>query len=609
MCGIAALVNKDGRPASAEALRVLMADIEHRGPDGVGYFSCANVGLGHRRLRIIDLSDAGNQPMTAAGQPVHLVYNGEIYNYLELRSELISLGHHFTTDSDSEVLLQAYLAWGIDCTTHFNGMWSFALLDYRKRRLFCSRDRFGEKPLYYCDRANQFVAASEIRQLLPFLSERRANREHLVDFLLTSITDHSQDTFFRGVKKVPAGHNLIFSLDKNTFELSRYYRVTRSEALRRATASEAIEEFSGVLESSVNLRLRSDVEVGTCLSGGLDSSSIATLAAGTYATNAGRAFSAITAVSTQASNDESAFAKTIVDHSGLNWIQVKPSFEDFQTYLPSVVCAQEEPFGGPSIIMQYAVMRAARAHGITVLLDGQGGDETLLGYPKYYAAALWQMLNDGGVVSMLRLAKNIIGADADITPLRLLMYAIAGLSARSRYHFYRWRHRYLRACPAFPDHLRAFARGCRNVFELQVLEHERTNLPVLLRYEDKNSMANSVEARLPFLDHRVVETALSLPTTVKVRDGWTKWLLRQMMSERMPSDVVWRRNKFGFEAPELQWLSRHDDEMRRKIVGSELLKELCDMSALRKGYARLPARARWRLYSTALWEEAFSIAA
>ena len=609
MCGIAGFVDRAQLSELIPVLDQMIGSIGHRGPDGSGVYARGPVGLAHRRLSIIDLSDDGRQPMSrvlAAGN-ITITYNGEIYNYLELKAELLGCGHVFNSGSDTEVILAAYLEWGEACVSRFNGMWAFAIHDERRDVLFCSRDRFGVKPFYYLDNSRGFFFGSEIRQLLPWCDQVHAHTELLTDFLLTSICDHTDETFFRGVLKLPAGHNLIYRISDHRYKISRYYKLVRDEALRSLPVDDAVELYRTRLLDSVRLRLRADVPVGTCLSGGLDSSSIATLAGPIYLGASSKPFSAITAVSEQESNNEAAYAQKVVDHSRLNWLRVRPQFQDFLDSLPSVVRAQEEPFGSTSLTMQFFVMKEARRNGIPVLLDGQGGDETLLGYPKYYGAYLATALRDGGFFNFL---KSIRAAGTNNTKMSLsnaLFFLVGGLVAPARYLVYLGRHRYLRGRPPYPQHLSDFARCSWDDFELQKLEITRTNLPVLLRYEDKNSMAHSIETRLPFLDYRVVETALSLPGACKIRNGWSKWVLRKAMDGRMPEEITWRKNKLGFEAPENLWMARHLPEMKSVVLSSPLLLDLARRSTLEKGFERINMRAQWRLYSMALWEREFGV--
>ena len=607
MCGIAGLVGKTTESINPGLLTAMTEAIVHRGPDGSGEFLWRNVGLGHRRLSIIDLSDEGRQPMFYRNDSLVLTYNGEIYNYKELRAELISRGHSFRSQTDSEVILAAYVEWGDACVERFNGMWALALLDKERKKLFCSRDRFGVKPFYYLDRPDCFSFGSEIRQLLPMLPRIESQRDLLVDFLLTSISDHTDQTFFKNIVKLPAGHNLNYDLATNEYEINRYYRIQRKPDLAELDPVEASEAFMAVFEDAVRLRLRADVAVGTCLSGGLDSSSVATIAAPYYFRQSSQPFSAITAVSELEKNNEAGFAETVVNAGGMAWLPVKPDYRDFVDSLESVVNAQEEPFGSSSLTMQYFVMKTAKDHGIPVLLDGQGGDETLLGYEKYYASYLATTFREQGVKAFFQALASASDNNAKMSPVNAGKYLVAGLLAPMRYGFYRYRHRYLSGKIQFPQHLRDFSGASWDVFALQELEITKLNLPVLLRYEDKNSMAHSIEARLPFLDYRVVETALSLPGYAKIRNGWSKWALRKGMEGRMPDTIVWRKNKFGFEAPEDIWMTRHAAEMKTTVLASPLLKEITRQKILEKNYQNLDVRSQWRLYSVALWEKAFKV--
>jgi len=608
MCGIAGLIRRDGGPADLTTIRHMTDSVRHRGPDGGECKIYGPVALGHRRLSVIDLSDAGRQPMEDATRQLSITFNGEIYNYLELRAELGAMGYQFASGTDTEVILAAYSAWGKDCVARFNGMWAFAILDRRNGIVFCSRDRFGVKPFYYIATPTYFAFGSEIRQLLPVLGRAKANQEAVTTYLITDRCDLGEATFFDGVTKLLGGHSLIYDLASHSFTIDRFYRLEPSKGPVPA-ADDAAERLVDLLRDAVRIRLRSDVKVGTCLSGGLDSSTVATLASELYRHGGGSRFSAITAVSEQESNNERHFAEAVVNASDLDWHTVRPSYQDFHNSLPAVVEAQEEPFGSPSLTMQYFVMKAARDNGITVLLDGQGGDEVLLGYTKYYAAYIARSFREGGVAAAANAARYSMHNNASLGIGALLKYLVGGLVAPARYAYYKHQHRYFLHHPPAPAYLKQFSRACMNEIELQRLEIDSTNLPPLLRYEDKNSMAHAIEARLPFMDYRVVEASLALPFEYKMRDGWTKWILRKAMDKKMPHDVVWRKNKFGFEAPEDIWLTAHLSEMQHAVLSSQIIRSLTDTSRLKSDYPNLDKRSRWRLYSLALWENMFHVTA
>jgi len=606
MCGIAGFVRKDGGPADPERIAAMTAAVAHRGPDGFDHHVEGAVALGHRRLSILDLSERGRQPMSSPDGSLTITYNGEIYNYIEIRDELTALGHRFTTGTDTEVLLAAYRQWGEDCLARLNGMWAFAILDRPRNRLFMARDRFGVKPFHYVETAGFFAFGSEIRQLLPLLDRRRADLDVVRTFLLTGGADLDESSFFADVRRLPGGHAGVYDLARGTLDIRRYYAIPRRDA-PGGRFGETVEQFSALIESAVRVRLRSDVKVGTCLSGGLDSSSVASIAASLNRETGGSAFSAITAVSEDERFSEARYAELVVKASGLDWHRTRPVYSDFVETLPRIVSVQEEPFGSPSLTMQYFVMQTARENGVTVLLDGQGGDEVLLGYEKYYGAYVLAMRREHGTPAALRALFDIRSNNDNMNTANLVKYLAGGLSGRAREFTQRRRHSYLAGPIPSPAHWHAFSRSLRDCFSLQALEIGSTNLPVLLRYEDKNSMAHGVESRLPFLDYRLVEFCLSLPVRDKIQQGWTKWLLRKAVEKYLPDPIVWRKNKMGFEAPEALWLNRHMPEMTAAVLGSPLIRELTSQARLAAGYARLDRRSQWRLYSTALWAEAFGV--
>ena len=607
MCGIAGIIMLDGSTPDHSRLAEMTLAVAHRGPDGEGLEIVDVVGFGHRRLAIIDTSTDGHQPMRSGDGSVRITFNGEIYNYLELRTELTSLGHNFRTKSDTEVLLEAYIEWGHRCLDRLNGMWAFAIHDMRTRTVFCSRDRFGVKPFHYVHIGSMFAFGSEIVQLLPLLPTVRANRKVLSDFLFAGIDEPVHHTFFQGVHKLAGGHSLTISLDTGEIVSRREYSITHRPALGAVDLSAAVAAYGEQLDDAVRLRLRADVPVGTCLSGGLDSSTVATLAAAPYEQARGERFRAITAVSEEPGNDETPFARAVVEHAGLDWITVRPTYADFAATIDDVVRTQQEPFGGPSICMQWFVMRAARENGIPVMLDGQGGDETLLGYRRYFAAFMLEKWRTDGFRSMLREIAICRREGAQLGTLGILVgLAIQGIPALG--YLKMWvRGRWMRSRPPMPELLRAEAKALSDVRALQRLDIERTNLPALLRFEDRNSMRFAVETRLPFLDWRSVEIALALPSEAKFHRGWTKWLLRARMDSRLPHDVTWRRWKIGFEAPTATWLRMHAAPMREAVLSSKLLAELGNRTTLARSYDRMHAATRWRLFSAAAWEREFRV--
>jgi asparagine synthase (glutamine-hydrolysing) len=608
MCGIAGIINKNGAPVDRGLLQRMTERAKHRGPDGVGYHLLENVGLGHRRLAIIDLTDGGSQPMHSGDGRLIITFNGEIYNYLEIRDELRRRGHHFATGSDTEVVLAAYAEWGADCVQQFNGMWAFAIHDRRRQRLFCSRDRFGVKPFYYIDTDRILAFGSEIKQLVDLLPERTANTEVMHAFLISGLTDYSEDTFFQDVRKLLPGHNLLVDLQSGAVECRQYYRVQAMD-LHDATPEEIEQRFLQLFESSIEFRLRSDVPVGVCLSGGLDSSAIAMLAAPRYQSRSCQPFCAITAISTDPENNESRYAKQIVERAGLRWLSVTPTPGDFVKAMPDIAYHQDEPILSPSPVMQYFVMRAARENGVTVLLDGQGADEALLGYQYYFGMYLRSVCRDNGVVAGLRALRSAVAQNTRLSYGSALKYILGIATPQLRYMRDRLAAAYLHSAPPLPQILCDQAASVSGLRSFQSQEISANTLPPLLRYEDRNSMAFGVETRLPFLDYRLVELCVGLSMDYKIRDGWTKWVLRRCMTGIVPEAIVWRKDKIGFEAPDAAWMGAEESQLRRTIMSSELVRSVSDGTKLENGFSSMTLRNRWRLYSLAVWSEQFGIGA
>lgn len=599
MCGISGIIDRSNTPIPRGEIEAMNGRIRHRGPDDEGFFLENNVALGHRRLSILDLSPEGHQPMHRAQRYV-IVYNGEVYNYLELRDELITRGHAFTSHSDTEVILAAYEEWGEGCVSRFNGMWAFALYDRERQTLFCSRDRFGVKPFYYVQTPGRFAFGSEIKQLLPFLDERNVNTKILIDYLVLSYEEHTDETFFEGVFKLPPSHNLLYDLKTGDFTLQRYYTIRIDESMGTLEEAEAVRTYAASLEDAIKIRLRSDVKVGTCLSGGLDSSSVAAIAAKMYNTQ-DRSLSAVHAKSSEASNDESRWARTVADHCALDLNVIEPGADAFRACLEHVIRIQEEPFGSPSIIMQYLVFEEANRLGCKVMLDGQGGDETLMGYERYLPAYLLSLKGSArfrGFWLSFRHSK--------LTPWKLLQYFVYFTNTSIRLARLKKKLSFIK--PEYFDRLstgtlRDSARNYGNILGLQLLEITSTQLPHLLKYEDKNSMCHSVEARLPFVDYRNVENALAIRNDLKIHKGWTKYLLRRGVEKLLPFEVVWRKDKIGFEAPSATWLKAHAEAMEASVRNSPLLRTLCTTY----DYSKLDAKTRWKLFNIAEWERIYDV--
>ena len=548
MCGIAGVVE----PHPAEAVLRDMSDrIAHRGPDGSGIVvRDERVGLAHRRLAIIDLSEAAAQPMRSASG-AEIVLNGEIYNYLELRAELKGLGVTFRTESDTEVLLAAYDEWGTACVERLNGMFAFALYDPRRRTLFAARDRFGEKPFYYHQTADgQFIFASEIKALLAHPSVPcRPQMRSIFRFLRYKETDRDPDTFFEDIWSLPAAHSLVLGVDDGRLVLHRYWSLADTPVDRRPRA-ELVEAYHDLLASSIRIRLRSDVPVGSSLSGGLDSSAIVGYIARACGVEHQHTFSARFPGHAL---DEGRYIADVVGFTGAVGHEVVAVPDAAE--LARAAWHQEQPFLSLSIFAQWSVMRLALEAGVTVLLDGQGADETLGGYHFYLGAHYRELFLRG---RWRRLAREA-SAYADQNGLRRLRalsyYALPVELARQAKRFVPARgmsrefvavHGGMQEAPP-----RAYRDDLRQALYASATS---TMLPSLLRYADRNSMAFSREVRLPYLDHRLVEFAFALPSEMRLQGATTKLILRDAMREYLPDSVRTRLDKIGYAPPQRAWL-------------------------------------------------------
>lgn len=571
MCGISGFNWPDDALARSmnEALR-------HRGPDDEGAFVDEHVSLGHTRLSILDISDAGHQPMIDARGRFVIVYNGEIYNFRELRDALESEGHRFRSQCDTEVVLTAYAAWGHACVSRFNGMWAFCIYDREKKSLFLSRDRFGIKPLYYWTDGQQFIFASEIKALLRHAIPARLNRRIAFDYLVNDLVDHTHETFYTGIHCLPAAHHAHFDLASHRLEIERYY------ALPRAAADPG--SFESTLQAAVASHLVSDVPVGSCLSGGIDSSTIVAIATESRAEF--HTFSAVYGDQAGAFN-ERAHIDLAARHLGVQRHDVHP--RDLSDGFENLLDAQDEPMIGSSPYAQYRVFECARAQQIPVLLDGQGADETLWGYPSAQGTLLGLLLRRIHLVDIYRRRAHFNRRSA-----RFMFYPVVPDAVIRRAYARRPIFRALRAEAS--DHAFYLPRldDMREYTDRWLTE---TNLPQLLRYEDRNSMAHSIESRVPFLDHRLVECCVNLPDSHKLGPRWTKDILRQTMRDRLPREIVWRTDKVGFETPETAWMTDAAGQALydRTIHDDAAVFDLLDRETYRRVASQLTPNMRFRL--------------
>lgn len=567
MCGIFGAVNTDGffGREAFERFSMLNDMTSYRGPNDHGVYAlmlkqsreqvvadCFDVFLGNRRLSILDLSPNGHQPMTDH-QGRWIAYNGEIFNYLEIRQELQAKGHEFTTETDTEVILHVYSEYGEQGFNRLNGMWAFAIADVPNRRVVLSRDRFSIKPLYLLSLPNRTYFASEIKQLLPLVPARRLNTNIMSAFLTQGLLDHSRETFYEGIIKAAPRTNIVITLDTGNIRETAYWNFRHTSC--DSSLDDAASQFRELFLDSIKLRLRSDVKVGVLLSGGLDSSAIAV---GSRLIS-GDQVESYSIVSEDGICDEHQHINILAD-TGLKNRQITFGCADVLQDLDKVLDHSDEPVGGFSVVAQYKLFHAIkRETDVTVLLSGQGGDEVLLGYLKFFFFHLRLLYLQH------KYSQAIFQLGASLWQ-RTVMNQFTLPSAR----------RYIPALNPGLD--RAFTPGyvrvpiwtCDDIASRQVEDIERYSVPALTHYEDRNSMAHSLEVRHPFLDHRLVELLLNIPPKWKIRNGWTKYLLRHAFPE-LPDAIRWRRDKQGFLTPEQHWL-KHDLKhlIRSTFQNSEL---------------------------------------
>jgi asparagine synthase (glutamine-hydrolysing) len=599
MCAIVGLYDASGRAIDPSALERMVLVQAHRGPDGEGYVLLDargrerplavvgrltdapgirphrhSVGLGHRRLAIIDLSPLGHQPMTTEDGRCWVTYNGEIYNHVELREELRGRGHRFRSASDTEVLLAAYREWGEACVTRFNGMFAFAIWDGDRRRLFCARDRMGVKPFYYSWDGTRFAFASEIKGLVAAGLRPSPNRRAVFDYLDGACLDHSEDTFFDGVRQLPPAHTLTV---ETQVRVQRYWDFP-PDGEAGLSMRDAADRFRHLFRDAVRLRLRSDVPIGTCLSGGLDSSSIVCVANDLmFVEHAvpreliGERQKTFSSCCEDPAYDERRFIRPVLERTGAEAHFTFPDPKELAESVSQLVWQQDEPFGSTSIFAQWNVMRLAAQRGVKVLLDGQGADELLAGYHGFFGAFFADLAAKRRWLVLLReltayrrlqgpipkhVFTNLARAFLPSPLVRLVRSRMTGSVDWIAPEFRRqWG-----PIPVSPP------RAASHVHSMQHQLLTWSGLRALLHYEDRNAMAFGIETRLPFLDYRLVEFLYGLDPELKIRNGWTKAVLREALDGVLPEVVRWRVDKMGFVTPEDIWFRTSLREMTRDIL-------------------------------------------
>jgi asparagine synthase (glutamine-hydrolysing) len=653
VCGIAGIYSLSNRPVDLRLLERMTQVLAHRGPDGEGYVLLAprdrgkplpvtgrlsaslrsiapgyTIGLGHRRLAVLDCSPLGHQPMAGEDELTWITYNGEIYNYLELREELQGLGRRFRSMSDTEVILHAYREWGPACLPRLNGMFAFAVWDGARDRLFCARDRLGMKPFYYRVDGERLTFGSEIKALLEDADTPTAPNYRMVhDFLAFGLQDHTEETFFDGIRQLRPGHCLVAEGGRLT--VGKWWDLEPSAPQAAVDDESAVRSFRALFDDAVRIHLRSDVAVGSCLSGGLDSSSIVCtmhrlLTPGRpdgFAGAAGVRFPTFSSCFEEPACDERPYLNLVVARAGTESVEVFPDGRRLYEEMPRILWFQEEPFGGTSYLAQWAVMRAAAEHGVKVLLDGQGGDELLCGYPGYWGSYGGDLVRRGDARrfiaeawaywrQQLRLDPTVY---ANFARALLPLPVVSRARARLKGHDLWMSPEFASRCADSGERLlygRRFPSAVENHVAAYLQSH---SLPALLHHEDRNAMAFSIEARLPFLDTRLVDWSFRLPTGFKLRNGRSKFILREAMAGVLPEAVRQRTDKMGFVTPQDRWLRETLRPYLEDLFSARAFAQrgYWDPSRLRKAYREYcDGRHQlgptvWRWVSLELWHQRF----
>jgi len=592
MCGLTGIFHFDSnRDVDKTKLNKITDTLIHRGPDGEGYFVDNNIGLGHRRLSIIDL-ETGNQPMYSPDGKIVIVFNGEIYNYIELKSDLIKKGYKFKTKSDTEIIINSYLEWGIECQNKLNGMWAFAIWDARKKQLFLSRDRIGEKPLHYAKWDNSFIFASEIKSILEY-GVPREPRIELLEIYLVLKSIPAPHSFYKNIFKLMPGHYIL--VDKDGFREHKYWDLPVIDEKNMLSNTNLIyDEFEYLLEDSTKIRMRADVPFGAFLSGGLDSSCIASL----MTKNSNYPIKTFTIGYDDEEFDESSLANLVSEKFGTeHYLGLAPP-SNFEEYVKKSVNHYDEPFGDPSSIPTGHVSKLA-SENVKMVLTGDGGDEILSGYPSYLGVELAKKYKvfpsfikkslSNGLKATSRLFRgkyrykinrlqNISDASMrDFNESLLIKRAKPNLNLTKlllNSNISIWR---------VEDFLNDFMKDCpyEDDFYKLMYFNFKFDLPNgYLVKVDRMSMAHSLETRIPFLDFRLIEFMCGVDKKVKIRNHELKSILKNTIGNNLPSDIL-NAPKRGFNVPVRDWLksgnhisSLYNSFSQSSIFNSKILKKI-----------------------------------
>jgi asparagine synthase (glutamine-hydrolysing) len=590
MCGIAGLITQDNDFIQPSLLTSMSDALAHRGPDGEGCWinSGNTTGLAHRRLAIIDLSVAAAQPMHYAKRYT-IVYNGEIYNYIEVRKELIKSGYVFNTSSDTEVILAAYDFYREKCLQYFDGMFAFAIWDEKLQQLFAARDRFGEKPFYYYKEKGLFAFASEMKGLWAAGVPRVLDNKMLLNYLSLGYVQNPGDksqTFFTGISSLLPAHYLLFEAGPGKFSITNYWDLDKQTVLKTGEPY-AISKFNTLLQDSVSKRMRSDVSIGSSLSGGLDSSSIAYCVMKEFNIKpSAEKFKTFSAIFPGFEKNEQTHIRSIVDQFSLDNYTVSPTAEEMLKDFEKLCYHQEEPFPSSSIYAQYKVFELAGKHHVKVLLDGQGADEILAGYHKYLHWYIQELVSKNRF-SEAKKERQLFASHNMRMQWGIKNVLASLLPSHTSIALEKREYQRIAGNGDVSKHLLGYLKGrewegihkpiVNKLNDILYFNTMENGLEEMLRFADRSSMAHGVEVRLPFLNAQLVQFVFSLPSRYKIREGFTKWILRKAMEEKLPQTILWRTDKIGYEPPQKQWMQDpvlidYMHEAKKKLVQENILK-------------------------------------
>ena len=622
MCGIAGIFNLDRTPSSGfeERLSIMNQIQKHRGPDGEGIWTHRDktLGLSHVRLSIIGLK-SGHQPMISESKNV-VTFNGEIYNYKELRKEIGET--NFKTNSDTEVILKAYERWGLDCISKFRGMFAFAVWDEKKKELFCARDRFGIKPFYYTVVDDVFYFASEIKALLPFVENIDTNLDALNDYLTFQFTLKDR-TMFKGIKKLEPGHTL--TIENSQISVKKYWEVYYNVDFNRSE-NYFTEKIRELMNESISLHLRSDVPVGAYVSGGRDSGIIAALASKIETSD----FKGFTGKFTYGEGyDESMYARDLSNQNSFDLYELDIQSGDFISSIEKIIYFLDEPVAGPGSFPQYQISNLASQHR-KVVLGGQGGDEIFGGYARYLIAYFEQCIK-GAIDGTLNNGNFVVTYESIITNLETLkqykpmlkQFWSKGLFGTINKRYFDLVNRaptlgkeinwnLLGKSSTYDEFSHIFLGdnvGHESYFDLMTHFDFKTLLPALLQVEDRMSMAHGIESRVPFLDHKIVELAATIPADIKFKNGELKRLLGKAFDPILPSSINERKDKMGFPVPLNEWMQ---GELKNYVcgifeTGRDIGREFFNSDVILENLSKEGKFSRkiWGLLSLEIWMQQF----